>query len=84
MFFFTLVFVIRHMFVKKQCLDTHLTGLLVKIIIIPLAGVEEEFEDTRLVIRMRKSKDIHYNGQRHKDKNDQQNSTQKTKEVVMI
>jgi hypothetical protein len=53
-------------------------------IIIPPAGVEEEFEDTRGVIRICKWKDRQHNGQKKKDNNDIQNSTQKTKEVVMI
>jgi hypothetical protein len=46
-------------------------------------GKLEEFEDTKGVIRMRKSKDIQCNDQKKKDKrtnNDLQNITQKTKD----
>jgi len=45
----------------------------------------EEFEDTREVIRIRKSKDRQHNGQKKKDKrtnNDLQNVTHKTKDRV--
>ena len=48
--------------------------------------LEEEFEDTKWVIRVRKSKkERHYNGQKKKDKrtnNDLQNITHKTKDRV--
>ena len=45
----------------------------------------EEFEGTKMVIRIRKSKDREQNGQRRKYKrtnNDLQNTTQKTKDRV--
>ena len=44
---------------------------------------EEEFEDTKGVIRIRKSKERQHNGQKKKDKrtnNDLQNTTQKTED----
>ena len=42
---------------------------------------QEEFEDTKWVIRIGKSKDRQYNGQKKKDEstNNLQNTTQKTK-----
>jgi hypothetical protein len=46
---------------------------------------EKEFEDTKWVIRIRKSKDRQHNGQKKKDKrtnNDLQNITYKTKDRV--
>ena len=43
--------------------------------------VGKKFEDTKGVIRIRKSKnDRQYNGQKKKDNNDRQNITQKTKD----
>jgi hypothetical protein len=39
---------------------------------------EEEFEDTKGIIRIRKLKDRKYNGQKKKQNNDLQNTTQKT------
>jgi len=47
-----------------------------------LARKKEKFEDTKMVIGSRKSKDRQYNGQMKKDKsanNNLQNATQKTK-----
>ena len=47
--------------------------------------LEEEFEDTKGVIRIRKSKDRHHNGQTEKDKRtntDQLNITHKSKDRV--
>ena len=44
---------------------------------------EQEFEDTKGIIRIHKSKDRQHNGQKKKDKrtnNDLQNTTQKTKD----
>jgi hypothetical protein len=46
-------------------------------------SLKEEFEDTKGVIRSRKSKDRQYNDQKKKDKrtnNDLQNTTRKTKD----
>ena len=46
---------------------------------------EEEFEDTKKVIRIRNSKDRQYNAQMKKDKrtnNDLQNTTHKAKDRV--
>ena len=48
-------------------------------------GNNEEFEDTKGVIRIRTSKDRQHNGQKKKEKktnNDLQNITQKTKDRV--
>jgi hypothetical protein len=57
--------------------------MLYDLIDIFIAGIQEEFEDTKEVVRIRKSKkDIQHNGQRQKDKrtnNDPQNITHKTK-----
>ena len=50
-----------------------------------MSTISEEFEDTKGVIRIRKSKDIQHNDQKKKDKrtnNDLQNITQKTKDRV--
>jgi len=44
--------------------------------------MKEEFVDTEGVIRIRKSKDRWYNGQKKKTNNDLQNITQKTKDRV--
>ena len=47
--------------------------------------IEEEFEDTKGVIRIRKSKDRQHNGKMKRDKktnNDLQNNTHKTKDRV--
>ena len=49
-----------------------------------IAGIQEEFEDTKEVVRIRKSKkDRQHNGQKQKDKrtnNDPQNITHKTED----
>ena len=50
-----------------------------------IKSVLEEFEDTKEVIRIRKTKNRKCNGQKKKDKgtnNDQQNITHKTKDRV--
>jgi len=47
--------------------------------------LQDEFEDTKRVIRIHKSKDRQHNGQKKKDKginNDLQNITHKTKDRV--
>jgi len=41
---------------------------------------EKAFEDTKDVIRIRKSKERQHNGQKKKTNNDLQNTTQKTKD----
>ena len=46
------------------------------------AYTEEEFEDTKRVIRIRKSKDRQHNGQKKKDKQRYTNITKKTKDRV--
>ena len=55
--------------------------MLYDLIDIFIAGIQEEFEDTKKVVRIRKSKkDIQHDGQKQKDKrtnNDPQNITHK-------
>ena len=52
-----------------------------------MSHLREEFEDTKEVIRMCKSKDRQYNGKKKEDKrrnNNLQNTTQKTKDRATI
>ena len=45
-----------------------------------MSYLQEEDEDTKGVIRIRKSKDRHHKEQKKKGQNDLQNTTQKTKD----
>ena len=71
-----LVKIFNHIWIKLWCLVRyyHTCSWL---------SLKEEFEDTKGVIRSRKSKDRQYNDQKKKDKrtnNDLQNTTRKTKD----
>jgi hypothetical protein len=46
-----------------------------------MSGDQEEFEDTKEVIRIRKSKNRQHNGQKKKDKKDKQRSAKHTHET---